>query len=161
MLDPKPGLVIRYDFLWKEEERAGRTEGRKDRPCAIVVATRPNPNGSRTVVLCPITHTPPKDEDSAVEIPVKMARYLSLDNDRMWIKTHQVNILEWEKRFPPTGVVPASKGRWAFGQLHAALTKQVIEQVRNKSRSGGLDKVKRESDAFFKEALRKNSKETK
>ena len=26
-IDPKPGLVIRYDFLWKEEERAGQVEG--------------------------------------------------------------------------------------------------------------------------------------
>ena len=38
---PLPGLVIRYSFLWSREARAGATEGRKDRPCAIVVATGP------------------------------------------------------------------------------------------------------------------------
>ena len=35
---PVPGLVIRYSFLWSREARTGATEGRKDRPCAIVVA---------------------------------------------------------------------------------------------------------------------------
>ncbi len=29
---PKPGLVIRYSFLWSNEHAAGATEGIKDRP---------------------------------------------------------------------------------------------------------------------------------
>ena len=29
-------MVIRYDFLWKEDEKAGHVEGRKDRPCLIL-----------------------------------------------------------------------------------------------------------------------------
>jgi hypothetical protein len=32
---PKPGLVIRYSFLWSNEEAKGATDGAKDRPCAI------------------------------------------------------------------------------------------------------------------------------
>lgn len=31
------GLVISYSYLWKEEEKQGLVEGRKDRPCAIVL----------------------------------------------------------------------------------------------------------------------------
>jgi hypothetical protein len=32
---PQPGLLIRYFYLWEREEaRAGREEGVKDRPCA-------------------------------------------------------------------------------------------------------------------------------
>lgn len=35
---PLPGLVIGFSFLWSREAKIGATEGRKDRPCAIVVA---------------------------------------------------------------------------------------------------------------------------
>lgn len=38
--DPKPGLVIRYGFLWSDERAGGAVEAAKDRPCAIVVAVR-------------------------------------------------------------------------------------------------------------------------
>ena len=79
--EPRPGLVIRYDFLWKEEDLAGLRDGRKDRPCAIILATKPKDDGLRDVILCPITHSPPKEGESAVEIPYKMARHLKLDDD--------------------------------------------------------------------------------
>lgn len=48
---PKPGLVIRYGFLWSSEEAAGATEGAKDRPCAIVVAARRDPNGDIDTIV--------------------------------------------------------------------------------------------------------------
>jgi hypothetical protein len=34
---PRPGLVIRYSYLWAREAEEGRDEGVKDRPCAIVL----------------------------------------------------------------------------------------------------------------------------
>ncbi len=36
--EPELGLVIRYSYLWKSEHDAGRDEGSKDRPCAIVLS---------------------------------------------------------------------------------------------------------------------------
>jgi hypothetical protein len=36
--EPQPGLVIRFSYLWKREADAGREEGVKDRPRAIVLA---------------------------------------------------------------------------------------------------------------------------
>ena len=55
--DPKPGLVIRYDFLWKEEECTGLIDGRKDHPCAIIVATKPKEDGNPDVFSAPLpTH---------------------------------------------------------------------------------------------------------
>jgi len=118
MFDPIPGLVIRYDFLWKEEELLGLEQGRKDRPCAVVVVAQSKKEKIRNVVLCPITHSPPRSEEIAVEIPYKLARYLKLDDDRSWIKTHQVNTVEWHNDYLPFGVVPAYKGEWVFGKLH-------------------------------------------
>jgi hypothetical protein len=56
---PKPGLVIRYSFLWSHEAAAGADEGSKDRPCAIIVATRMVDGEVRTIVA-PITHLEPR-----------------------------------------------------------------------------------------------------
>ena len=35
---PEPGLVLNYAYLWHEEHRAGREEGRKDRPSVVICA---------------------------------------------------------------------------------------------------------------------------
>ena len=36
------------------------------------------------VLLCPITHSPPQQESDAVKIPIKVGRYLGLDEDQSW-----------------------------------------------------------------------------
>ncbi len=143
-IEPKPGLVIRYDFLWKEEERAGQERGMKDRPCAIILATKPREDGSKEVVLCPITHSPPRGSESGVEIPLKVARHLGLDGERSWIKTHQVNTAVWEADRLPYGVTPARDGEWSFGQLPQVLGRQAFEQVREHSRERTLAQVRRD-----------------
>jgi mRNA-degrading endonuclease toxin of MazEF toxin-antitoxin module len=142
--EPEPGLVIRFDFWWKEDARKGDTEGKKDRPCAIILATKPKPDGMRDVVLCPITHAPPQKGDTAVEIPPKMARYLKLDDERSWIKTHQINTVEWPQGQIPYGVVPAFPNQMIFGRLHAELSKKALEQVRENSLTRQLQNVRRE-----------------
>jgi hypothetical protein len=53
---PKPGLVIRYSFLWSSDHAEGATEGAKDRPCAIVVAARRDLHGDIETIVAPITH---------------------------------------------------------------------------------------------------------
>lgn len=35
--EPEIGLVISYSYLWSEEAVAGHAEGRKNRPCAILL----------------------------------------------------------------------------------------------------------------------------
>jgi hypothetical protein len=37
---PRPGLVIGYNYLRETGYRAGSEEPSKDRPCAIVIASR-------------------------------------------------------------------------------------------------------------------------
>ena len=71
--EPETGLVISYSYLWKEDEKQGQTEGRKDRPCAIVLAVDdpdPKADGRTQVAVAPITHSPPHDPNVAVEIPL-------------------------------------------------------------------------------------------
>jgi hypothetical protein len=70
---PVPGLVIRYSYLWDSEHLAGREEGQKDRPCAIVAALRPADDAGETrVLVLPVTHTPPSQATVAVEIPARV-----------------------------------------------------------------------------------------
>ncbi|SMF48950.1 hypothetical protein SAMN02982989_2602 [Xaviernesmea oryzae] len=56
--EPKPGLVIRYAFLWSSEADRGSAEAAKDRPCAIVVAAY-NKAGAIQTIVAPVTHSPP------------------------------------------------------------------------------------------------------
>ena len=81
---PQPGLVIRYSYLWTREARAGREEGVKDRPCAIVLAIGAARERTRVIVL-PITHTAPQLPDEGVELPPAVKTRLGLDHDRSWV----------------------------------------------------------------------------
>ncbi|MBT3011735.1 MAG: type II toxin-antitoxin system PemK/MazF family toxin [Candidatus Thiodiazotropha sp. (ex Lucina pensylvanica)] len=123
----------------------GHTEGNKERPCAIIHVSKPKDNGMRDVVLCPITHSPPREGESTVEIPPKMARNLRLDDERCWIKTHQINTVEWEKDRLPFGVAPAKKEQWVYGPLHHTIGKQAFKQVQENSNRKHLRNVRREA----------------
>ena len=70
MPEPKPGLIIRYDYLWLREAAAGRDQGTGRPPCLVVASdssTRP-----RFAVILPITHSPPAGDTVGIEIPPKV-----------------------------------------------------------------------------------------
>ena len=79
---PEPGLVISYAYLWNYESQGGQEEGRKDRPCVIMLAVQREPDGETLVTVLPVTHRPPEDSRAAVEIPRAVKRHLGLDDDR-------------------------------------------------------------------------------
>lgn len=93
--DPEPGLVISYAYLWHDEYRAGREEGRKDRPSVIVLATRRETDGATIVTALPITHQPPIDPAAAVEIPAAVKRHLGLDDECSWVVVAEGNEFLW------------------------------------------------------------------
>jgi hypothetical protein len=124
--DPRPGLVIRYSYLWKREQDAGLEEGAKTRPCAIVLF--------RAVVL-PITHLPPTDMADAIEIPAVTKARLGLDTDLSWIMISEVNEFVWpgpdlrpiaDKELPSIayGVLPP--------KFYRHLLKRFTERVRQR-----------------------------
>jgi hypothetical protein len=143
-LEPEAGLVISYDFLWKEDQQEGADYGSKDRPCAIIFTITAEDEGGHRVVVCPITHSPPSDDQSAVEISPRIAAHLGLDGDKMWIKTDAVNVLTWSKDMIPIGVMPVEKGKWSYGMLPDKISEEVINQVRENSRNRTLDQVERD-----------------
>jgi len=135
---PKPGLVIRYSYLWKREADAGREEGVKDRPCAIVVAIQSDEDRTRVIVL-PITHSPPQPPDEGIELPQPTKVRLGLDAERSWIIVSEANDFTWpgpDLRFQP-GQGPESA---AYGFLPPRLFRVVRDQfvARGRERKIGL-----------------------
>lgn len=91
---PEPGLVIRYSYLWLREHRAGRDEGSKDRPCAIILALLDGSN-DQNVLVVPITHSPPELAANAMELPPAVKQHLGLDDARSWIVYSESNLFRW------------------------------------------------------------------
>jgi len=124
--DPVPGLVIRYAYLWRDDDERGLEEGAKDRPCAVLLAVV-DEGGRKRVVLLPITHTPPRDPALAVEIPAATKRRLGLDGEPSWIFLAEANRFTW----PGPDLRPmVSGGRTtiAYGQLPADFFRTVRER---------------------------------
>jgi len=107
--EPRPGLVIRYSYLWRRQAVSGREEGNKDRPCAVVLALQDKAGRTR-VVAVPITHTAPEVLGEAIEIPAVIKARLGLDTERSWIVLNEANDFFWpgpDLRFLP-GMGPES-----------------------------------------------------
>lgn len=125
--DPVPGLVIRFRFLWKEEQTAGLVEGAKDRPCAIVLAQRHEDGAVRTVVV-PVTHAVPVDPDESLEIPAGIARTLGLDDGRHFVRLDQVNAFVW----PGFDLrpVPGAADGWSYGMIPPGVFREIQNRMR-------------------------------
>ena len=103
--EPKPGLVIRYSYLWAGEAAEGRDDGVKDRPCAVVLVVKDDDRRTRVRVL-PVTHSPPPDPKNAMEIPAETKRRLGLDVFKSWIVLNEANDFSW----PGPDLRPAVQG---------------------------------------------------
>jgi hypothetical protein len=116
-------MVIRYAYLWRSEFERGLEEGAKDRPCAVLLAVT-DEAGDRKVIVLPITHTPPRDLASAIEIPAATKRRLGLDDERSWIVIAEANRFTW----PGPDLRPMKSGDAStvvYGELPADLFRKV------------------------------------
>lgn len=137
---PRPGLVIRYSYLWKREATAGRKEEAKDRPCAVILVVF-DKHGRKIVRVLPITHSPPIDPDDAIEIPRATATRLGLDSDRSWIVVSEANDFIW----PGPDLRPAGGGKAsvAYGYLPPKLFRLVRDRLVARYRARRLAAVSR------------------
>ena len=119
--DPKPGLVVRYDYLWTHEAAAGREQG-KTRPACMVAATDPAVR-PRYVVLLPITHTPPAGDTVGIEIPARVRQALGLDDTPGWAIVSEHNVDEW----PNAGLspLPGRPDTFSYGFIPLGLFAQI------------------------------------
>lgn len=123
---PELGLVVSYAYLWNSEFEAGREEGLKDRPCALVLSSQ-DMGGDTVVAVVPVTHSPPERAEEAVEIPAVIKRRLGLDEARSWIVVSEINRFIW----PGPDLRPVSRAepeRFEYGFLPPALFRRVLER---------------------------------
>jgi PemK-like, MazF-like toxin of type II toxin-antitoxin system len=93
--EPEAGLVISYSYLWSDEAEAGHVEGRKNRPCAIVLVVQQSEDKAPVITVVPITHSPHGNPNAAVEIPPAVKRHLGLDDQPSWIVLDDFNVFTW------------------------------------------------------------------
>ena len=131
--DPAPGLVIGYSYLWRDEALQGLEEGRKDRPCVIVLAVQ-NVDGRTVVTVAPITHSPPDKPEFAVELPPDTKKRLGLDAERSWVIATDLNRFVW----PGVDLRPTRRGSetFAYGLLPASTFREVRDKVLALAKAG-------------------------
>ena len=135
--EPRPGLVIRYDYLWSREATAGRDQG-KQWPACLDAATD-SAALPRFVVILPITHTPPDQDTVGVEIPPRVREALGLDDAPSWVIVSEHNVDEW----PNSGLapLPGRAGVFSYGFIPPGLFARVkarFVELCEKGRSGGV-----------------------
>jgi hypothetical protein len=143
--EPRVGLVVSYSYLWSEEAEQGLVEGKKDRPCAIILAIDEPPSNAaqrKQVAVAPITHSPPHDMSVAIEIPLRVKEHLGLDSERSWIILNEVNVFRW----PGFDLRPIRNGdgRVDYGFLPPKLFGRLIEKFRDLESKGKVDRASRE-----------------
>ena len=137
--DPKPGLIVRYDYLWSRAAAAGRDQG-KDRPTCLVAAsdslTRP-----RYVVLLPITHSTPDAGTIGIEIPAKVKQAIGLDDAQSWVIISEYNVDEW----PNAGLspIPGRPGNFSYGFIPPGLFAQIKAKFLELARQNKSGAVRR------------------
>jgi hypothetical protein len=121
---PEPGLVIRYNYLWRRDAEAGHARA-KARPACIVAAIEPREAEPIRVVIIPITHSDPADT-AAIEIPQKVKRHLGLDDERSWVVLNECNIDIWPS--PDLSIAPEGQRPFDYGFLPP----RFFEEIRSK-----------------------------
>lgn len=132
---PKPGLVIRYAYLWKREADAGLVEGVKDRPCVVVLAVTRQKDSTR-VVVAPITRSQPNDETQTVKLTAATRRRLGLGEEDNWVVTNEVNVFRW----PGPDLRPTPTGRYEYGELPAVVFAAIKDKILGAKRASPIER---------------------
>jgi hypothetical protein len=137
--DPKPGMIIRYDYLWSREASAGRDQG-KDRPTCLVAASDSLAK-PRYVVLLPITHSEPRGNTVGIEIPARVKQAIGLDAEPSWVIISEHNVDEW----PNAGLsqLPGNPGIYSYGFIPPGLFKAIRAKFLELARSKQSQTVRR------------------
>ena len=134
-------MVIRYAYLWADEHAAGRDEGVKDRPVAVVVTVQSGDDQMKVAVV-PVTHTPPKNAESAVEIPASIKQRIGLDYAPSWIVLDEMNVFQW----PGPDLRPVHTGTAdtpLYGVLPAGFVRTLRDRLTSHIRAHRLRQIPR------------------
>jgi hypothetical protein len=135
---PERGSVIRYSYLWADEDARGQEEGLKDRPAVVLALSITVADGTTEILVLAVTHTPPADAADAVAFPQEIKRRLGLDEAPSWIVTTEANAFVWPGpdirpvpgRTPPTVIY----GRVPDGLLSRVARSYLANRKKQRSR---------------------------
>lgn len=132
---------MRYAYLWTHEAGAGAEEGRKDRPCAVVLAVARS-GGAADVIVAPITSSAPARATDGVELSAATRRRLGLQDAPCWVVLTEVNRFAWPG--PDLRPVETAAGpSWSYGLLPARLFERVRDGIVARARARTLRAVPR------------------
>ena len=124
-------MVLSYSYLWKREHAKGETDGRKDRPAAVVLV-RTDLGPGEIVYVLPITHTvPTKGDRWQIEIPAVIKERLGLDEAKSWVDVTELNVFSWTGyHLRPTKTPPGDKPPQQLTCLYGYLPSRFFEKVK-------------------------------
>ena len=142
---PEAGLVVSYSYRWSDESEAGHVEGRKNRPCAVVLVVQQAEGKAPVVAVVPITHSPHRNPDAAIEISQAVKRHLGLDERSSWIVLDDFNVFTW----PGFDLrpVPGQNDRYHYGLLPPRLFESLIAKFSELRRHGKALQTSRDEEA--------------
>lgn len=121
---PRRGTVIRYAYLWADEQQREREEGRKERPVLVLALSVVRNDDVTEVLVVAITHSAPSRESDAVALPAAVKRQLGLDTSPAWIVTTEANAFLWPG--PDLRPVPKRKPSTViYGEIPEPLLRKV------------------------------------
>ena len=135
-------MLVWYDYLWDHEYESGRREGSKRHPCAVIAASKIDENGDRKVLLCGISHMPMENPNDGVKLPVKLQKYMGLDQGEQWVWTNQYNEEMWSD--PEIQVMALNE--YENARLPKALYDTVRESVVQHKRERDITQIDRTED---------------
>jgi hypothetical protein len=128
---PRRGDIVRYPYLWADQQERGEVAGRKSRPACLVLRLRDPREDVHHLMLVAITSKQPTPPRQALEIPdtervrAGLTRYA-----RAWIIIDEYNYdIEEESWF----FEPAEERLGEFGE---PFLRQVTDALRKEMRKG-------------------------
>ena len=125
---PQPGLVLGYDFLFREQADAGQENASKPHPCAIILVVM---QGDQTrVSLLAISHMAPRPGEDRFRLKLTGAecREMGLDAGDHWINLRDINAFDW----PGYDLVrSALRGGFVYGRMAKGTFARVVEGVKD------------------------------
>jgi hypothetical protein len=86
------GLIVSYPYLWRWQQDRGRADGEKDRPVCLAIALYDARQNFTHLVILPISGTPPRAEQTAIEIPPLEIKRAGLSDLKLgWITVSEYN----------------------------------------------------------------------
>ena len=121
---PERGSVIRYSYLWADENAGGGEEGRKDRPVLVLALSVNGQDGTTRLLVLAITHSPRLNPHDAIPMSRDVQRRIGLDDAPAWIVTTEANAFAWPG--PDIRPIPGRRPRTViYGRIPDGLLRQV------------------------------------